>query len=220
VSTAIEPQLLKFKDWTFRLRPTQTKPDRLLILIHGWMGDENSMWVLARRLPPNYTILSPRAPFPAAEGGFSWRKITPGTWGNSSMKELQPSAEALLAFVDNWSTSVTMDARQFDLMGFSQGAAMAYELVLLYPERVRRLAALSGFIPGGGEALLAPQRLSQKPIFIAHGRQDEVISVEKARRSAALLTEAGAQVTYCESDSGHKASKECLREMELFLGEY
>ncbi len=220
MSIATEPQLHKFKDWTFRLRTTQAKPARILILFHGWMGDENSMWVLARRLSPNYTILAPRAPFPVKEGGYSWRKIRTGTWGMASLEELGPSAEALLAFVDDWSTSAGIDAGQVDLMGFSQGAAMAYVLILLYPERVHRLAALSGFIPENGETLLVEKRLSGKPIFITHGRQDELISVELARRSAALLTKAGAQVTYCESDAGHKISKECLRDLGFFMGKF
>lgn len=216
--TAIEPQLLTFKDQVFRLRTSQAKPARLLILIHGWMGDENSMWVLARRLSPNYTILAPRGHFAVAEGGYSWREIKAGTWETASLVDFLPSAEALLAFVDGWAASTVVDAGQFDLMGFSQGAAMTYALALLYPERVRRLVTLSGFIPEHMEAQLALQRLSGKPIFIAHGRQDKLIPVEQAHISAALLRGAGAQITYCESDAGHKVSKECLKEMEIFLG--
>jgi phospholipase/carboxylesterase len=215
-----EPQLLKIKDRTFRLRTNQAEPCRLLILIHGWMGDENSMWVLVRKLPPNYLVLAPRAPFPVEEGGFSWRKIGPGTWGTPSLGDLQPSADALLAFVDEWSASAGINSAQFDLMGFSQGVAMAYVITLLYPERVRQLAALSGFFPEGGESLLSAHTVFKKPIFIAHGRQDELISVEYARRSAALLSGVGAQIYYCESDTGHKVGKECLRELEKFFGNY
>jgi phospholipase/carboxylesterase len=220
VPTAIEPEILTFKDWTFRLRRAQARPERLLILLHGWMGDENSMGVLAHNLTPSYTILSPRAPFKAPEGGYSWREIKPGTWGMASLEDLQPAAEALLAFVDEWSIMAGMNPLQFDLMGFSQGAALAYSLILLHPERVRRLAALAGFIPGGGEAWLSPQRFAGKAVFVSHGRQDDMVPVDQARRAVALLKEAGAQVSYCESDSAHKISKECLRAMEKFLGEF
>jgi phospholipase/carboxylesterase len=220
VPTATEPQLLISRDWIFRLRKPQTKPDRLLVLIHGWMGDENSMWVLARKLSPKYEIIAPRGPFPVAEGGYSWREIRPGTWGMSSLDDLRPAAEALMAFVEDYSASVGNDAGQFDLMGFSQGAGMAYTLVLLFPERIRRMAVLSGFMPENGETLLTAQELSGKMIFITHGRQDELIPVEGARKAAILLRGAGAQVTYCESDAGHKVSTECLREMEMFLGEF
>ena len=110
------------------------------------------MWVLARNLSPEFAILAPRGTFAVPEGGYSWREIKPGTWGNASLEDLHPAAEALLAFVDEWAASVGVDGTQFDLMGFSQGAAMTYTLALLYPERVRQLAALSGFIPEGGEA--------------------------------------------------------------------
>ena len=188
--TATEPQLLTSHGWIFRLRGAQTKPGRLLILIHGWMGDENSMWVLARNLSPNYEIIAPRGHFPVAKGGYSWREIRSGTWGMSSLDDLRPAAEALLAFVENYSISGGIDDGQFDLMGFSQGAAMVYTLALLCPERIRRMAVLSGLIP-----------------------------VDGARRAATLLRMAGAKITYCESDAGHKVSKECLTEMEVFLGE-
>lgn len=217
MSTEIEPQLLTFKDWTFRLAYDQAKPGRLLILLHGWMGDEKSMWVLARNLTPQYTILAPRGPFPVPESGYSWREISPGTWGKAALEDLHPAVQALLAFVDDWSASVGMQASQFDLMGFSQGAAMTYAIALFHPERVRRLAALSGFIPEHGEALLAAQRFSGKPVFISHGREDDLIPVEQARRAIALFKGSGAQVTYCESDAGHKVSKECLKELEIFL---
>jgi phospholipase/carboxylesterase len=218
VPTAIEPQLLTLGEWTFRLRRAQTEPARLLILIHGWMGDENSMWGLSQKISPVYEVLAPRAPFPVAEGGYSWRNIRPGTWGNSSFEDLHPAAESLLAFVKDYSTSAGIIAERFDLMGFSQGAAMVYTLAILHPDRIQRMVALSGFIPENAEGLFFSERFSGKPIFISHGRKDELIHVEQARRAAKLFREAGAQVNYCESDAGHKVSTQCLKEMEIFLG--
>ncbi len=176
------------------------------------------MWVFTRGLLSKYTILAPRAPFSVAEGGFSWREIHPGTWGMASLEDLSSSLQSLISFVDDWSTSAGMDARQFDLMGFSQGAAMAYGLALLFPERVRRLAALSGFLPECAEVRLV-KKLSGKMIFVTHGRNDEMIPVEQACRAVARLRSVGARVTYCESDAGHKVSKECMAGLELFLGE-
>jgi phospholipase/carboxylesterase len=219
VLTATEPELRIYKSWTFRLRNAQSNPARLLILLHGWMGDENSMWVFSRNLPAKYTILAPRAPFPVTEGCYSWRVIKPGTWGMATLEGLQPAAQALLDFVDEWSASTGIDAGQFDLLGFSQGAALAYVLALLHPERVWRLAALSGFIPEGSEAWFTAPRLVGKTVLVSHGRQDDMIPVEQARKAIELLKEAGAQVSYCESDAAHKVSKECMKELERFMGE-
>ena len=218
--TATDPQLLTFKNWTYRLRMPRAKPKCILVAIHGWMGDENSIWVLARNLSPEIAILAPRGPFAVPEGGYSWREIKPGTWGNASVEDLHPAADGLLAFLDDWAASAKVEANQFDLMGFSQGAAMSYTLALLYPQRIRLLAALSGFIPEGGEALLARHRLTGKPVFVSHGRQDDLIPIDQARKAVTQLEKAAALVTYCESDAGHKVSKECLTGMEMFFGKY
>jgi phospholipase/carboxylesterase len=213
----IEPELLTFRKWTFRLRSSQSEPGRLLILIHGWMGDENSMWILARGIPPEYSILAPRGLFPVPEGGYSWREITPGSWGKASIDELRPALDEILVFVDEWSASKRVDSGQFDLLGFSQGAAMAYALALLHPERVRHVSALAGFIPDNAEAYLDPRRFSGKRFFVSHGRQDNLISVERARSAVLWLKRAGANVTYCESDSGHKVNRECIKAMDEFF---
>ncbi len=216
--TVTDAQLATFGKWTFRFRPAQGAPERLLILLHGWTGDENSMGVLAQKLSPGYAILAPRAPFPVPQGGYSWRKMTPGRWGLMSLDELRPAVESLLKLVDEWPPLAEVAARPFDLMGFSQGACMSYAFGMLYPDRVRRLAALSGFLPNGTEELLTARILAEKPVFVAHGRQDDMVAVERARQAAALLQEVGVAVTYCESDGGHKVSKECLAAMAGFFG--
>ena len=186
-------------------------------MIHGWMGDENSMWVLARKLSPGISVLAPRGPYPVAEGGYSWRKIRPGSWGMAPLEDLIPAANALLAFVEDWSTSIGLRVSQFDLMGFSQGAAMVYTLALMHPERVKRLVALSGFFPANANSLFPIERLSGKPIFVSHGRQDPLLPVDQARNTVAMIRNVGAKVKYCESDDGHKVSMECMRDMAEFL---
>lgn len=133
------------------------------------------------------------------------------------MDDLLPTAEAFLGFIDSWAHSIGLDLHQIDLVGFSQGAALSYVITILHPKLVRTLTVLSGFIPGGADALLLPNMLDDKPVFVAHGRQDDMVPVEKARWSVNLLEKSGAQVTYCESDGGHKVSKECLGGMERFF---
>jgi phospholipase/carboxylesterase len=202
------------------MRMPAVKPKRFLILLHGWKGDENSMLVFARNLATDIAILAPRGIFTVPEGGYSWREIRPGTWGLASLEDFRPAAEALVAFVDEWAATAGMDLDQFDLMGFSQGAAMTYTLALLYPQRIRQLAAISGFIPEGGQFLPVMPRLNGKQVFISHGRKDDVVPVEQSRKAVLQFEQAGALVTYCESDTGHKISKECLKALEMFFGKY
>ncbi len=217
MSIETEPQLGKYKDWTFRLRKPHEKSQRLMVLIHGWKGDENSMWLLSQNLPSTYTIIAPRGPFSVPEGGYSWREIKPGTWGKASMEELLPVAENLLKFVEEWTQSMGTQSQQFDVMGFSQGAAMTYTLAISHPERIGRMAALAGFIPENAEGLLYPESFRGKPIFISHGRADNMIPVEQARTAVKVLEKAGAKVIYCESDASHKVSKDCLVAMNNYF---
>lgn len=204
--------LIRWGDWTARVRPGR-ESDRLLLLLHGWTGDENSMWLFTSQLPAAFTLLAPRAPHPEPRRGYTWRPVTAQTWGLPSLDDFRPAAQALLDFVDGWSRQAGVQAHPFDVMGFSQGAALAYALALFHPARIGRLAALAGFLPEGAAA----QSLTGKPVYIAHGRQDEIIPVERARQAAEWLEQAGAQVTYCEAETGHKVDPGCLRGLRAFF---
>jgi len=217
MQVANKPTLITFKDWTLRVQETQSTRPRLLVLIHGWTGDENSMWVFTRGLSHDYWMIAPRAPHPAEPGGFSWRPNQPLTHGKPSLEMLLPSAEALINLIDEYSASVDLDALQFDLMGFSQGAAMVNLMGMLYPHRVRKMGVLAGFVPSGLDELILKKPLAGKNVFVAHGTQDQMVTIDRARASIELLEQAGAQVTYCEDEVGHKLSANCLRALENYL---
>ncbi|KAF0107936.1 MAG: phospholipase/carboxylesterase [Anaerolineaceae bacterium] len=217
--TRTDPHPVTFNGWTFRLRPASSGTARLFLLLHGWKGDETSMRIFARSLPDAYAVLAPRGLHVEPTGGYTWRRIIPGSsWRLPSLDDLRPSADALVRFVDEWSAPAGVDAAQFDAAGFSQGAALAYALALLHPGRVRMFAALSGFLPAGSEVPLAAHALDGKCVFVAHGRQDDIVPVEWARQTVVSLEASGAQVAYCESDGGHRVGKERLKGMEAFFG--
>jgi phospholipase/carboxylesterase len=212
--------LITFKDWTLRVRESKSSSPRLMLLIHGLTGDENSMWVFARNLPADFWMIAPRAHYPSQmeEGGYTWREPGSGTEDRPTFDELRNSAEVLLRLVDDYSAaSVGVSTNTFDVMGFSQGAAMCSVLAFLYPQRVRKVGILAGFVPSGLEELISQRPVEGKPFFVAHGTKDERVSIERARASIELLEQAGAQVTFCEDDVGHKVSVNCLRALKTFF---
>lgn len=211
------PVLMTHRQWTLRLLPAATEPSRLLVLLHGWTGDENSMWVFVRRFPRDFTILAPRALYVAPEGGYSWRQIRPDSWGFPQVDELRPAADAVVNLVDELAMERGWDAGDFDVIGFSQGAALTILLGLLYPQRVRRMGVLAGFLPVGAEGLLPERPLAGKWVYMAHGTRDELVPLQRARETVVALEQAGAHVSYCEVESGHKIGAECLRGMEAFF---
>jgi phospholipase/carboxylesterase len=104
-----------------------------------------------------------------------------------------------------------------DLLGFSQGAALAGALTLIYPRRVRSLGLLSGFLPTAINANPADNSLNGLRVFIAHGTLDDRVPIRHARQAAATLQKAGAQVEFCEANVGHKLGLPCFKALESFF---
>ncbi|MDX1378536.1 MAG: hypothetical protein R3307_06790 [Anaerolineales bacterium] len=212
-----DTSLIEFEDWTLRVREASDTPVRPLLLIHGLTGDEHSMWVFARDLPKNYWMIAPRAPHDAEPFGYSWRTIQPGTFGRPTFEQLLPAAEALIRLIDEYQASAGFDASEFDVMGFSQGAAMSSVLAFLYPQRIQKIGILAGFVPSGVDEYIASRPLAGKKIFVAHGTKDDTVPVDRARSSMEILKDAGAEITYCEDDVGHKVSLNCVRALRTYL---
>ena len=211
-----QPQKLIINDWPFRvlIPDIPNKPKRLLLLLHGHLGNENVMWVLTKPIPKDYILLAPRAPVQLGSDQYSWHKIEPQWPGKATY---QPLVESLINHVDQWVQEQGLEVPRYDLMGFSQGAVMALALAILKPEKIGRVAALAGFLPQTWKNAFPLQNMAGKAVFIAHGSRDEVIPIEKARQAAALLKQNGAQVTFCEAETGHKLSAHCFNDLGTFF---
>jgi phospholipase/carboxylesterase len=211
----MESREISIDNWVMRLyRPEGSGPFPVLLMLHGWTGDENSMWVFAPRLLKNSLLIAPRGLYTSiAIGGFSWYpdRSKPWPWVNDFM----PAVDALFNTISSRNFPEA-DFSQFHMVGFSQGAALAYTMTTMYPERITSLAGLSGFLPDGASTWLRSDRFTNLPIFIAHGTEDTLVPVERARMSVDLLEKAGASVTYCEDNVGHKLSAKCFHGLEAF----
>ena len=219
MQTAPDTEIIALDGQTLRVRKTTESPSRsrILLLIHGFTGDENSMWVFTRELPSYYWIVAPRAPYATERGGYSWRPNQTSELGLPGFDELRAAAEALIHLIDAYRSSAGIETDALDVMGFSQGAAMSSLLAFLYPDRVDKLGILAGFVPSGLDALAEQRLLEGKLVFVAHGIRDETVPIERARASIRILEKAGARVTYCEDDVGHKLSITCLHALQKFF---
>jgi phospholipase/carboxylesterase len=212
-----DAELVQFGDWTLRVRPAAPGPSRLLLMVHGLTGDENSMWVFANGLPADRWVVAPRGLHVAEPGGYSWSSDAAEEHAPPSARQLEASVAPLMQLVDEYCAANEIDGSTFDVIGFSQGAALGVMMSMLHPERIGKLGVLSGFVPSGAEELIASRRLQGKKIFVAHGSTDERVPIERARQSVGQLEEAGAEVIYCEAEVGHKVSAECLRALKAYL---
>jgi len=211
---AVDNKVTSINNHVLRVQqPTGEGPFPVLVLLHGWTGDENSMWIFATRLPKHALLIAPRGFFKTKSAGYSWHPETYKPW--PWLSDFIPAVESLTSIL---SSDHFPDGNfsELHIIGFSQGAALAYTIAATHPERVATLAGLSGFLPEGSSSWLNSNRLSGLPVFIAHGTEDDLVPIERGRRSVALLQDAGAIVAYCEDNVGHKLSAKCFRGLEAF----
>jgi phospholipase/carboxylesterase len=198
-----------------RIQPPKNRESkRSLLLLHGWTGDETVMWIFTSKLPDDYWLFAPRGPVELPGSGYGWLQHGASL---PTLEDYTQPASALMEAFQRWAAETGADVAPLDVMGFSQGAGMAYALAALYPQQIRRVIALAGFLPAEEPLPGRYQAMRGKQVYVAHGTQDEIIPVIKAEQAVRALQEAGAQVTYCESDVGHKLSASCLRGLNTFI---
>ncbi len=209
-------QTEEFKGVTYKIKkPADRSPQAVLVMIHGWTGSETSTWVLTEGLSDRFTILAPRGPAKAGNQGYGWADISLPQ--DELWETYQRSTHALFDWLMVYLEANGLNDLPVILVGFSQGAMIAYYLMLLYPGKFRQASCLAGAIMPQAEILITPERVSNARFYIAHGTRDKIIPIQRARRAVQLLEQAGAEVTYCESDIGHKASPECYANLIQFL---
>ena len=99
------------------------------------------------------------------------------------------------------------------LLGFSQGGGMTYRCGLGRAETFAGLAALSATLPGADE--LDPRLPADRsqPIFVAHGRHDQMIAESTAYAAKDYLETAGYSPELHVYDMGHEISGELLGDL-------
>ena len=212
-----ELPVLEIGEWVIRYRePDGDGPHPVIWLFHGWLGDEDSMWVFASQLPEHYLILAPRGPYSQERGGFGW--YPEGKQGWPSVTDFVPAIDQVNELMENWPlTAPWADFDQFRLAGFSQGAAMAYSYTVRNLDRVQAVAGLAGFLPEDADNDLEQNDLGELTVYVSHGTRDKLVPIEKARSAVQRFDRAGAEVTFCESEVGHKLSRDCFKGLEVFF---
>lgn len=195
---------------TYLYRAVDGKPSASIVMLHGLGGNETSMWAFENAVPNDAFVVTPRALFPLGAESYSW--VPPRSSGWANLEDFRPSVQAIEKMLEGLEHESQVDRNRLILMGFSQGAALAFALANQSDLKPIAMIVASGFIPKGD--LTGLRDIS---VFWGHGSHDEWIPIARAKRQAKRLTDMGLSVNFCETDVGHKLGLECLEGLRKWL---
>jgi phospholipase/carboxylesterase len=174
-----------------------------LLVLHGSGGDENDLVPLAQRIAPGHTLISPRGK--TNEQGITrfFRRDDDGAW---DLNDLKHATLDLSGFVRRACAAYRI-GRPIAL-GYSNGGNIAWSLMLRDPEALSGAILLRAMLPFDPRPL---PDLRGMPVLLIAGTDDELIPLDRAGLLAAVLGEAGADVTYEVLHTGHGLTGEDLK---------
>jgi phospholipase/carboxylesterase len=192
----------------------------LLLLLHGYGSNEEDLFSFASELPEEYYVVSVRAPYDLQYGSYAWYSINFVADENkfSDHEQAKKSRDLIANFITELTDNYAIDAENITLIGFSQGTILSYAIALSYPEKIKRVVALSGYL--NLEIMKENYQnsdFSKMKIFISHGTVDQVIPVDWARKTAPILTDLGIENVYKEYPIGHGVAQQNFYDFKNWL---
>lgn len=209
-----------------RIAPKNRVAKQLVVFLHGYGADGDDLIALGKQwqsLLPDAAFVSPHAPHPCSQapGGRQWFPLSMSD-PDELWQGVVAAAPALDAFLDAELTRLKLDDSRLALVGFSQGTMMALHVGL------RRKRAPAGILGYSG-VLVGPEHLPEAcardaqglppPIYLIHGNEDDLISVESLFLAAEDLCKAHIPCQWHMSVGiGHGIDAGGLRNGGLFTG--
>jgi phospholipase/carboxylesterase len=205
---------------------TAPAPDAAVLWLHGLGADGHDFEpvVPQLRLPPQLRVrfVFPHAPVRPVTLNMGMRmrawydilQLGGGREDEAGIRESQALLEALIARERRRGVA----AQRIVLAGFSQGGAVALHTGLRHAERLAGILALSTYLPLAGS--LAPEHSAANlgvPLFMAHGRFDDIIPIERARQSRVALEGLGCKVEWREYAMPHAVCGEEIADIAAWL---
>ena len=191
-----------------------------IIMLHGFGSDENDLFSFASELPPAYSIISLKAPIAMQPNGNAWYNIyfdsNDGKFSDD--KQAISSRDLIVSCIDEIISAYNVDPKKITLLGFSQGTILAFAVALSFPEKIKNVIGLSGYV---NEAILnkgyAENDFGHLNVYSSHGSVDQVIPVEWGRKTKPFLAKLSVNCHYSEFPVGHGVSPQNFHEFKEWL---
>jgi phospholipase/carboxylesterase len=195
--------------------------DATIIWLHGLGADHSDFEPVVPELglPASVRFVFPDAPVRAVtiNQGMRMRawydilQFGPGPEDEAGIRESQKIVERLIE-------EARVPPERVVLAGFSQGGAVVLHTALRYPKRLAGIVALSTYLPLRDTLEAENASANQAiPIFMAHGRFDEIIPLPRALASREQLQKMGYKVEWREYPMPHSVCMEEIGDISAFL---
>lgn len=197
--------------WSHKQRSRRDRP--LLVMLHGWSYDETHLHRrITSRLPDHVVVASLRARI-AEAGGYAWFPSAGNPIGDPQPHVANAATSDVLSWLED------IEAPSIGLLGFSQGGAMAHQLMRHAPDRFDYGVNLAGFVvqdeQPGDESL----RATQPPVFWGRGREDRVIPAGALARTARWLAHHATARVHVYPGLGHEVRGQEVDDVITFVRE-
>ena len=211
IETTLDHRLLLPERFSAAGHPT-------ILMLHGRGSDEEDLLSLAQFLDQRFLLIGARAPYPFPSGGYTWYDLQ--EIGDPHPDMFITAYRKLSRFLDDILAGYPVDPATVLLFGFSMGTVMSYALALTRPDRIRGVAANSGYLPEVPSLTYRWQELAHTEFFISHGTEDPVIPVAMARRARELLEASNAPIIYHEYTMPHTIGEQTLHDVVAWTARF
>jgi len=203
---------------------TGPKPGAAVIWLHGLGADGHDFEPIVPelRLPKPLRFVFPHAPIRpvTVNQGLrmrAWYDIFQFGGGAEDEAGVRASQKLVEELIDA-EKKRGFKPGKIVLAGFSQGGAIVLQTALRHPERLAGVMALSTYLPLSGSLEKERSQANQDvPIFMAHGEFDDLIPLERARKSRDFLLNFQYHIEWREYPMPHSVCAEEIGDLARFL---
>jgi phospholipase/carboxylesterase len=185
-----------------RFEPAQDKTRPPLLLLHGTGGNESDLIPLGLQLSPGAALLAPRGR--VSENGMP-RFFKRRAEGVFDVEDLNARTDELAEFVA--AARKTYSLEQPIAVGFSNGANIAWSLLLNHPGALKGAILIRGMLPFDPPP---GAKLNGVPVLMLNGSNDPIVPTDTRDRLARALKDAGADLRDEILPAGHQLTRQDL----------
>jgi predicted esterase len=185
----------------------------LLIALHGYEGNKESMMALAQRINSrDFIIASVQGPngfFVRSESQPNKPKIGFGWMMQFKVEEtIRLHHQTLLSVIEETAAEHKVDRDAVFLLAFSQSVSLNYRFAFTHPGVVRGVIAVCGGIPGDWDQ--EKYQNSDTDLLIVAGESDEFYPLDRTRNFKGAMARRSPSVEFRSFPVGHIFPRESL----------